>query len=762
MEKFARMRMKQAARLLNLKTPLGDDELVLTSFAGEEGVSQLFRFELSMLSDNPGIAAKDIVGKNVTFSIRLADDSLRPFNGFVRRFFAGDEDEDGRRAYRAEVVPWLWFLTQNSDCRIFQKKTVPAILQQVFKDRGFSDFQLKLSGHHPKREYCVQHQETDFNFVSRLMEEEGIFYFFQHEDGKHQMILGDKAAAYVDCAQKEVDYPVDFGSLAVEDHIRSWEHGYEFRTGKFAQVDYNFETPSTNLGTSAETIVSVPGNTKFELFEYPGTYASKDDGQPLADVRIEEVEAGCDVVRGSGYVRAMTPGGKFKVREHRSATERGKSFVVIQVKHDAQELMAYETGAGADFGYENTFVCIPASATYRPPRTTRKPRVEGVQTAIVVGPGGEEIYPDKYGRVKVQFHWDRYGKKDENSSCWVRVSQVHAGKGFGGIDIPRIGDEVVVAFPNGDPDQPIIVGRLYHAENTPPFGLPGAKTISGMKTKTYKGDGYNEYVMDDTPGNELIRVHGQYDMDTTVRHDKREHVLNDRHRDVKQNETVWIGGDRTKHIVGKEDITVDKDRTEVVGGSEDVTIEGTRSHLTYLNSHEKVLIAKELSIIAGYNVTVGAIMNEMVGGARINEIGGYRREQVIGWKTEIVGKKKSVSIGSDLTEDVKGDHKSTVGGQCTNTVTNNYTVNAKEITACAQDKITLQTGESSIVLHKDGLIEIVCKTLDVQTKVETSLVSEGKLDMEGANFVLNASSGNGLVSASMIQEVKAQTVKINC
>ena len=215
--------------------------------------------------------------------------------------------------------------------------------------------------------------------------------------------------------------------------------------------------------------------------------------------------------------------------------------------------------------------------TYRPPRVTRKPRVEGVQTAIVVGPGGEEIYPDKYGRVKVQFHWDRYGKKDENSSCWIRVAQVHAGKGFGGIDIPRIGDEVIVAFPNGDPDQPIIVGRLYHAENMPPFGLPGAKTISGMKTKTYKGDGYNEMVMDDTPGNELIRVHGQFDMDSTIEHDLREHVLNDRSRDVTKNETILIGVDRSKHVKANETTNVDKNRTETVGANETITIGGNRS-----------------------------------------------------------------------------------------------------------------------------------------------------------------------------------------
>ena len=740
------MALKQATRLLNLATPLGADELVLTSFDGEEGVSQLFRFTLQMMSDNAKIAAKDILGKNVTFSIALADDSPRHFNGLVSRFSAGDEDENGRRGYSAEVVPWLWMLTRNSDCRVFQKMTAPQIIEQIFKDRGFTDFQLKLSGNHPKREYCVQHQETDFNFVSRLMEEEGIFYFFEHANGKHKLILGDKASAYIDCAQKEVDYPSDFSTIAQEDHIRSWEHNYEFRTGRFAHTDYNFETPSTSLATNAKTVVKVPGVSAFEFFEYPGVYGVKGDGQPLADVRMEEEEAGHDVVQGTSTVRAFTPGGKFKIRQHRASTEEGKSFVITRLRHAAQETMGYETGQYPGSGYENSFACIPDAVTYRPPRTTRKPKVQGVQTAIVVGPPGEEIYPDKYGRVKVQFHWDRYGKKDENSSCWVRVSQAHAGKGYGMIDLPRIGDEVVVAFPNGDPDQPIIVGRLYHAENMPPFELPGSKTISGMKSKTYKGDGYNEYVFDDTPGKELIREHGQFDKKSVVEHDHEE----------------TIGNDRSKHVLGNETTNVDKNRTETVGGNESVTIEGHRSHKTYLNSAESVLLAKELSIVGAYNVTVGAIMNEMVGGARINEIGGYRREQIIGWKTEIVGKKKTSNIGADLVEDIKGDHKGTVHGHHFETVTNNYELNAKEIALRAEEKILIQTGDSSITLYKNGLIEIVCKTLDVSAENEVAIVAQSKLEMEGGSYTLNASSGQGSVKASTIQEVKGASVKINC
>lgn len=272
------MALTQKTRLLGLQTPLGEDQLLLTAFRGHEAVSRPFLFQLDMISDNSAVAATDIVGKNVTLSIKLADNSPRFFNGFVSRFAAGDEDDQGRRNYRAEVVPWLWFLTRTSDCRIFQRKKVPDIIEQVFADLGFSDYQLQLTGTHPERDYCVQYRETDFQFVSRLMEEEGICYFFQHESGKHTLVIADHAGAYVDCQEQQVDYPRDVGSRAIHDHLTSWQHHYEFRTGKCAQTDYNFEKPSTDLMTNSNTVVKLPGNDKYEFYDYPGRYAETGDG----------------------------------------------------------------------------------------------------------------------------------------------------------------------------------------------------------------------------------------------------------------------------------------------------------------------------------------------------------------------------------------------------------------------------------------------------------------------------------------------------
>jgi type VI secretion system secreted protein VgrG len=499
------MALKQDNRLLNLKTSLGENELVLTSFRGREEISRLFQFQLEMTSDNNAIQAKDIVGTNVTFRVNLADGSPRLFNGFVSRFSAGDEDEKGRRDYRAEVVPWLWFLTRTSDCRIFQDKKVPDIIAQIFGDLGFSDFDdSQIKGTHPKHVYRVQYRETDFNFVSRMMEEEGIFYYFKHEDGKHTLVLADQKGAYTDCVEKEVNYPSLTGSHSLKGQISRWEHRYEFRTGKVAQTDYNFETPSTSLMTNEPSVVKIPGMDKYEFYDYPGMYPTTGDGRPLTRLRMEEEEAGHDIVHGASTCRTFSPGYKFKVGTHRSASEEGKSYVVTSVQHSASEAMPHETGRGGreeEEGYQNTFTCIPDSVTFRPERITRRPFVQGLQTAVVVGPPGEEIYPDKYGRVKIQFFWDREGKKDDKSSCWVRVSQNWAGQEWGGMFIPHVGQEVIVDFLEGDPDRPIITGRVYNAEQIVPLPLPDEKTKCIIRDY-----GNNQMIWEGKPGEQYLHI----------------------------------------------------------------------------------------------------------------------------------------------------------------------------------------------------------------------------------------------------------------
>lgn len=711
------MAIDQATRLLNLTTPLGENELVLTSFSGREEMSRLFRFQIDMISDNNAIAAADIVGKNVTFSVAKQDDSPRYFNGFVSRFYAGDEDVDGRREYRAEVVPWLWFLTRTSDCRIFQNKKYPEIIEQVFQDLGFSDFELQVKGNHPTREYCVQYRETDFDFVSRLMEEEGIYYYFVHENGKHTLKIADSKSAYVDCEEKEVDYPKDRGSEAIEDHLLSWHHYHEFRTGKVAQTDYNFKTPSTSLMTSEQTVIKLPGVSKYEFYDYPGIYGTTGDGQPLAKVRMEEEEAGHEVVEATGLCKTFTPGGKFTVREHVSSSEEGKKFVITQIEHVAHEPHGYETGAAEGPDYRNRFTCIPDSVTFRPARATTKPFVRGPQTAVVVGPAGEEIYPDEFGRVKVQFYWDREGKKDENSSCWVRVSQIHAGKNFGGIDIPRIGEEVIVDFLEGDPDQPIIIGRVYNAEQMPPYSLPANKTQSGIKSRSSKGggpDNFNEIRFEDLKGSEEMYIHAEKDQNTVVENDQGIVVGNDRSETIGRDRSLDVGRDKVEHVGRNKTIQVDAGHTETITDSMTINVGSSLTETVALNYAETVGVAMQLSVGAALTVTVGAGMAETVGGAKAENVGASKTENIGTNKSLSTGGFLSENIGKDRNVEIKKDLKEIIGGQHTETVEKEYMLNAKKINVVGKDEIQIKVGKAELTMKKNGDILLNGKKINIK------------------------------------------------
>ncbi|MGI6415085.1 MAG: type VI secretion system Vgr family protein [Thermoguttaceae bacterium] len=628
------MALKQEHRMLRLKTPLGENELVATGFRGHEEISRLFHFEVDMISDNNDIAASQIVGKGVTLSINLADGSMRHVNGCVRRFSAGDEDLQGRRNYRAELVPWLWFLTRTTDCRVFQDKTAPEIIQQVFQDLGFSDYTFQL-GSHPKRTYCVQYRETDFAFVSRLMEEEGIFYFFKHEEGKHTLVLADQKGAYATCAESEVDHPIDTGTRAVEDHITDWEHRYEFRTGKWAQTDYNFEeqparsekTPSTLLMTNENSTVKLDDIDKFEFYDYPGIYANKDDGGALTRVRMEEEETPHDIVEAESNCKSFVAGHKFTVRSHQSKAEKGKSFVITSIDHKAAEPWAYETGTQVGFDYQNKFECIPDSVTFRPARLTPRPVVRGVQTAVVTGPPGEEIWPDKYGRVKVQFYWDREGKRDENTSCWIRVSQPYAGKNWGWMCIPRIGQEVVVNFLEGDPDRPLITGVVYNAEQMPPYELPAEKTKSYLKSNSSPGgEGYNELRFEDKDGQEQIFLHAQRNLDTRVQADSMENVGGDRHLIVGGEKDGSKSGDQYEMVYRDKHLKVHRNQEEHIGGdmkllvggidgpgNHDIIVKNDKKEQIDKNSHLKVGLDRNEKTGKNQSLEVGVNLQEKVG-----------------------------------------------------------------------------------------------------------------------------------------------------
>jgi type VI secretion system secreted protein VgrG len=544
------MPYKQENRFIKITTPLGEDTLLLQSFAGTEAVSRPFAFHLEILSEKRDIAFNDIVGKSVTIQMRLADDSDRHFNGLVNRFTQGLSDSKLTH-YQMEVVPWLWMLTRRFDCRIFQKMTVVDVISKVFKDAGFNDFKNSTTGTFEQLEYCVQYRESDFNFASRLMQQFGIFYYFEHDESQHTLVMANSPSAHKPCpGQTAADYNQVSGGLEEADVITTWEVTQELQTGKYSLTDYNFKTPKTDLKTSEPTVFANE-NGKLEMYDYPGLHLTKAQGQTTAKIRMQAEETEHKVMRGSGACRAFATGYKFELREH-YRSDMNASYVLTEVQHDATVGDSY-TYAGDQKGekYSNKFTCIPAEVPFRPARTAPKPVVQGPQPAVVVGPRGEEIYSDEFGRVRVQFFWDRVGKGDENSTCWVRTSQPWAGKNWGAMWIPRIGQEVIVSFLEGDPDQPIITGRVYNADQTVPYKLPDNQTVSTFMSNTSKGGGgYNELRFEDKSGSEQVYIQAQKDLDVRVKNDSREFVGNDRSLIIKKDQKEKVSGDQHSNVVG--------------------------------------------------------------------------------------------------------------------------------------------------------------------------------------------------------------------
>lgn len=553
----------QINRLLQIDTPLGENEVILTNLIGEESLSNLFHFQLEIFSTNTSITAQQLVGQSITFWIQSAPGQTpRYFNGYISQLSLGGLQLRGERRYQVEVVPWLWFLTRATDCKVFQNLTAVEIIENIFQAYGFSNYDTSgLSASYATREYCVQYRETAFNFVSRLMEEEGIFYYFTHEMGKHTLVLGDQGSAYTACVDSPVTYAV--GSPAA-DILVGWEHCYAFFTGQWTQTDYNFQTPSTSLLNTVQTSVSLPNTTSYEFFDYPGGFDTQSLGETNTEVRIEAEEANYEMITGVGYYPNFGAGTKFELQTHTVSAEEG-SYILTKVRHEASDA-SQTVGEGESQGYQNSFVCIPETVSFRPPRQTPKPTIQGLQTAMVVGPSGNEIYTDEYGRIIVQFYWDRVGQQNENSSCWIRVAQQWAGANWGALFIPRIGQEVVVAFLEGDPDRPLVIGSVYNALQMPPFDLPSQQTQSGIRghSTTEGGSTANEWHFEDSKGNEQFYMFAQKDFNRVV--------TNDDTLQVGQNQTITVTNDRTETVQqGNESVTIEQgNRTVVVSTGNDI------------------------------------------------------------------------------------------------------------------------------------------------------------------------------------------------
>ena len=648
----------QKNRELAIETPLGEDVLLLVRMSGSEELGRLFEYNLELASENKQIKAEDIVGKNVTVRLDLGAGRTRYFNGHVSSF--SQLTGAGQLArYRATVVPWLWFLTQTADCRIFQEKTVVDIIKQVFRDRGFTDFEDGLTGSYRKWEYCVQYRETDFSFVSRLMEHEGIYYYFKHENGKHSLVLADSYSAHEPYPEfEELTYHPAGKGTAAEECISDWLVETRLQPGSYTLQDFDFENTKRDL--KARSIINREhAHADFEIYDYPGQYAETGDGEEYARKRIEELQARYRVATARSDSRGVCTGLTFNLVDHPRNDQNGECLITsakYTIKSD--EIFSADAG-GSECAYSCSFTAIDSSQPFRPPRTTARPSISGPQTAMVVGPSNEEIHTDKHGRVKVKFHWDRYSKADENSSCWIRVTQVWAGRSWGAMYIPRIGQEVIVEFLEGNPDRPIITGRVYNAQAKPPYDLPGNKTMSTLKSNSSKGgDGFNEIRFEDKKDEEQIYTHAEKNLDVRVKNDRFETVEGDRHLVVEnekfeqikshRNEFVElnhleeIGQDRNLTVKGKEAKQVDKSLSLTVKGN---VLEVFKAEHSEQTTKDYYLKAQNVIIEGMQNITLS------VGSSYIAIEPGTIEIKTSG-QVKIDGTQVSVS-GSAMTE-VKG------------------------------------------------------------------------------------------------------------
>jgi type VI secretion system secreted protein VgrG len=690
----------QANRPLQLETVLGPDVLILNGFTGEEGVSTPFAFTLELASTNAAIDPAAVVHTPVVISVYTPDNEKRVLHGLVRRFSQLGRTEAGIITYRAEVVPWLWFLSLSSDCRIFQGMNAIEIAQQVFKDLGYADYKISCLQTPPKREYCVQYRETHLDFVSRLFEEEGIFYFFEHSEQKHVLVLADNKSAVVAAGVSPAArwMSVGDGAWPSTDAVRNFESELVAGSKTVTMTDYDFVNPSLGLRRSVD---GGGKEQKGEVYDYPAGATDPDGVERYIRLRLEAVESMLHVVRGESNCRGFQSGAKFDLEDH-YRPDANQAYHLLRVRHRAR-IGSLAGGGGGEptFSYSNEFEAIPSHITYRPPAVTPKPRVYGTQTAVVVGPGGEEIYVDKHARVKVQFHWDRVGKKDEGSSCWVRVSSAWAGKGWGAIEIPRIGQEVVVDFLEGDPDRPLITGRVYNGEQVPPYGLPANMTQSGMKSRSSKGGGdanFNEIRFEDKKGDEELFIHAEKDELHEVENDRTDKVGHDETRSVGNDQSVDVGHDQSVDVKNDQTIDVGGERGLTVAKDETVAIEGSRTE------------------------TVGKDESITISGARTENVGKDETIDIKNNRTTTVGKVETLTVQDARSVDVAKDDKLTVG---------------KKLIVVATDEISFTSGEASITLKSDGTITISGKDVSVNGSGAIKLTADSDISMKGQSVKQN-------------------------
>ncbi|WP_426717582.1 type VI secretion system Vgr family protein [Cronobacter turicensis] len=699
--------------------------LLFWKLSGREALSEPFMFTLTLLGTDARADRSALLGQPVTVTIPTqALMTPRYLNGKVTRVAVTAVELSGTRyaAYELTVEPDLWPMHRDRNLRIFQGQTVPQIVKTLLGESRVN-MEERLSGSYRVWEYCVQYQESSLDFISRLLELEGITYHFRHEQDRHTLILTDAPGQYEPFPGYEtIPYHVTpSGGSTDEEGISQWALEDSVTPGIYSLDDYDFRKPNAWLFQARQNPLS-PQPGSIDVYDWPGRFVEHGHGEFYARIRQERWQVEHRQTQGTGTALGIAPGHTFVLRNAPFFGDNGEYLTTVA--HYRFEENRYASGPDSNTLHEIRFEVIPADVPYRPAQKTPWPRTYGPQTAKVVGPQGESIWTDKYGRVKVKFHWDRLGKGDDTSSGWVRVSSAWAGQGFGGVQIPRVGDEVVVDFINGDPDRPLITGRVYNEASMPPWALPAAATQMGFLSRSKDGspDNANALRFEDKAGEEQVWLHAEKNMDTDIENDETHSVGSNRTKTIGANETTTVKKNRTETVVENETITVHQNRTETVDGNETITIHSNRTET--VDQNEEVRIGQNQSVT--------------VNGAQTLRVDKTKTETIALASMLNVGLAQNTNIGAAYVLNVGAGWMTNVGAMQMHNVALKYSVNSgKDLSLSAgttadfraEDKITLVCGESMIVLEQNGTITLSANKI--------KMVGEKVIDIDGTEININ-------------------------
>jgi type VI secretion system secreted protein VgrG len=755
-------------RIINAHTPLGDD-LLFSALSGREEISRLFDFTLELKSLQRSIPVKALLGQSITLEMAIEGNAKRYLNAQCSHFQA--TGKAGRYyVYEARLRPWLWYASRRSDYKIFQQMTVPEIVLDVLAKNYPFPVDNRLTASYRKWDYNVQYRETDFNFVSRLMEHEGIYYYFEHTMGEHTLVLCDGLNAHSPFpGYATVPFYMPDSAHTGEDYFDTWAVGQAIDSGAYQIDDYDFKKPSAELTTSRDKPRPHP-HANYEIYDFPGGYTETDDGDRYSRVRMEELQADHETIQGFGEVRGAAPGRLFTLKRHPRA-DQNREYLITGAHYTLRD-NSYEADADAGtLTWRVNIDALPTSETYRPQRLTPKPHSMGPETAVVVGPPGEEIHTDEYGRVKVQFHWDRYGKKNDQSSCWIRVANPWAGAMWGFIHIPRIGQEVLVDFLGGDPDYPIITGSVYNDKQMPPYGLPQNKTASGFKSRSSKdaeSTDYNEFRFEDLKGKEQVYLHAQRNLDSVVEldesrvvgHDRKTRVENDDERFVNHNDTEVITVDQTMTVGGNQVLSVGGNRDVAVSGSQSVAVNGNLGVDVGGNASVHVSGNHEVSTEGSYATSVTgdarymfqSDLNNLVFGDRKCVINGNDIRSIVGNASYMASdyamtavKNYSLTIGVNRTTTITGTDSNTIAISQTNDI------GASQTNTIGASQTTTVTGTQSLTVGGSQTV----------TVGGTAAVSAGATYTLNAGGIVSVSAGGAVTITGSAVTINAPAIVLN-